>query len=98
MPFDCYLLRYSPGALIAEHKDPVTDRKHCRLNIIVREATVGGDFRCQNPIYSSARIKIFRPDISPHSVTRVEKGTRYVFSLGWTRPNNSDQIHRNGSD
>lgn len=25
----------------------------------------------------------FRPDISPHSVSRVEKGVRYVLSIGW---------------
>lgn len=27
----------------------------------------------------------FRPDRSPHSVTRVIEGTRYVLSVGWVR-------------
>ncbi len=85
MPFDCYLLRYRPGALIDEHTDPVTDRKHYRLNIVLREATRGGEFNCREVLYSSRRIKLFRPDRAPHSVSLVEEGTRYVLSLGWVR-------------
>ena len=85
VPFDFYLLRFREGAEVPEHTDPVTDKKHYRLNIVVKNARAGGEFRCPAPIYESARIKLFRPDLSPHSVTRVERGTRYVLSLGWIR-------------
>lgn len=85
VPFDCYLLRFRPGAEIAEHTDPVTDKRHYRLNLVVRQARSGGEFICSDPIYESSRIKLFRPDKSPHSVTRVEEGTRYVLSVGWVR-------------
>ena len=29
------------------------------------------------------RIKLFRPDLSAHSVTKVEGATRYVLCPGW---------------
>ncbi len=85
VPFDCYLLRFRPGAEIAEHTDPVSEKKHYRLNIIIRRARSGGEFICSDPIYESRRIKLFRPDRSPHAVTRVIEGTRYVLSVGWIR-------------
>lgn len=85
VPFDCYLLRFQPGAEIAEHTDPVDDKRHYRLNIIIRRARSGGEFVCADPIYENRRVKLFRPDRSPHSVTRVIEGTRYVLSIGWVR-------------
>ena len=85
LPFDCYLLRFREGSAIPEHTDPVDGRRHFRLNIVLREAVSGGEFCCSDPIYASRRIKLFRPDRSPHSVSPVSKGTRYVFSLGWVR-------------
>lgn len=85
LPFDCYLLRFKVGSRIDEHTDPVDGRDHFRLNIIVKKAAAGGEFVCRNPIYESARLKLFRPDCSPHAVTRVEQGTRYVLSIGWVR-------------
>lgn len=84
-PFDCYLLRYAPGAEIAEHTDPVDDKKHYRLNIVLKRATRGGEFKCQEVIFENSRIKLFRPDVSAHSVGLVNAGTRYVLSIGWTR-------------
>jgi len=85
LPFDCYLLRYRKGAEIPEHTDPVTDKKHYRLNVVLKHARDGGEFVCSDPIFERSRIKIFRPDQSPHGVSRVNDGTRYVFSLGWVR-------------
>jgi len=85
IPFDCYLLRFRSGAKIPSHIDPVTDKRHYRLNIIIRKAKQGGKFVCSDPIYSNRRIKLFRPDLSPHAVTKVTKGTRYVVSIGWVR-------------
>lgn len=83
LPFDLYLLRFREGAEIPAHTDPVRDKRHFRLNIVVRKARRGGEFVCSRPIFETRRIKLFRPDISSHSVTRIEEGTRYVLSLGW---------------
>ena len=85
IPFDCYILRFREGAEIPNHTDPVTDKRHYRLNIIVRKAKKGGEFQCSDPIYENQRIKLFRPDVSSHSVTKVIEGTRYVVSVGWVR-------------
>lgn len=83
LPFDCYLLRYSTGTGVPQHADPVDSKRHYRLNVVLKNARSGGEFRCENCIYEGGRIKLFRPDRSPHSVTPVEEGVRYVFSLGW---------------
>ncbi len=83
IPFDFYLLRFPEGSSIAPHKDPTTTGKHFRLNIIVKECGYGGKFLCDNPIFQSRRMNLFRPDISEHSVTKVCFGTRYVLSIGW---------------
>ena len=83
IPFDCYLIRYPVGSAIAPHTDPVKDRRHFRLNIVIKRSPIGGDFLCENPLFTSTRINFFRPDIFEHSVTRVEGGSRYVLSVGW---------------
>ncbi len=82
-PFDCYLLRFKVGSGIPEHSDPVDGKRHYRLNIVLRQASEGGHFVCDEPIYESDRIKLFRPDQSRHSVTTVRRGVRYVLSIGW---------------
>ena len=46
----------------------------------------GGEFICANPIFQSARVNVFRSDVSMHSVSRVVGGTRYVLSIGWVLP------------
>ena len=81
--FDSYLIRYPVGAHIPPHTDPVTGRRHFRLNVIVKRSRGGGEFICSNPIFSTARIKLFRPDRCEHSVTEVTGSRRYVLSLGW---------------
>ena len=85
VPFDCYLLRFRQGSGIPEHSDPVDGKRHYRLNIVLWQAELGGEFLCDEPIYESRRIKLFRPDRSRHSVTTVERGVRYVLSIGWVR-------------
>jgi len=87
IPFDCYLLRFPEGAEIAPHVDKVSHGKHYRLNIVVKRAKSGGEFVCKTPIFTSTRIKYFRPDVCEHSVTRVTEGSRYVLSIGWIRKN-----------
>jgi hypothetical protein len=83
VPFDSYLIRYPDGSGIPPHTDPVQHGRHYRLNIILKSPRSGGEFVCANPIYASARIKLFRPDQCEHSVTPVRGGSRYVLSIGW---------------
>lgn len=83
LPFDMYLIRYPEGSEIAPHTDPVYVGRHYRLNVIVKKSQSGGEFICKTPIFETARIKLFRPDDCEHSVTKVTKGSRYVFSIGW---------------
>ena len=85
VPFDSYLIRYPEGSSIPPHKDPVQRGRHYRLNVILKSPKSGGEFVCSNPIYSSSRIKLFRPDECEHSVTKVQGGSRYVLSIGWVR-------------
>lgn len=85
--FDTYLLKFPQGSEIAPHKDKVDFGKHFRLNVVLKKAALGGAFICDDPIFDSGRIKLFRPDISQHKVTKVEKGSRYVLSVGWVRDN-----------
>jgi hypothetical protein len=81
--FDSYILRYPDGTEIPPHTDPVKERKHFRLNIVLKQSSTGGEFLCENPIFSTSRIKFFRPDLCEHQVTQVRGGSRYVLSVGW---------------
>jgi len=85
LPFDIYLLRFPQGSEIPEHLDKVERGNHFRLNIIVKKAVEGGEFKCSECIWNTSRIKLFRPDKSIHSVSKIIKGTRYVLSIGWVK-------------
>lgn len=85
LPFDMYLLKFNEGDEIPPHIDDVGSGEHHRINIVIKKAKRGGDFICDQPIYESSRIKYFRPDITMHSVSKIIKGNRYVFSLGWIK-------------
>lgn len=84
IPFDFYLLRYKPGTYVPPHIDPIFDeRRHYRINVILKNASQGGVFECKSTIVNWKRFKMFRPDLTVHSVSKVTKGTRYVLSIGW---------------
>jgi len=83
--FDLYLIKFPQGSLIKPHTDIVQNEKHYRINIILKNAKEGGEFICSKLMYNSKRIKIFRPDIEEHSVSKIKEGTRLVISLGWIR-------------
>ena len=83
LPFDSYLIRYPEGSEVPPHTDPVKSGRHYRLNVILKSPASGGEFVCATPLYTSKRVKLFRPDACEHSVTRVVGGSRYVLSLGW---------------
>lgn len=80
--FDVYILRFKPGSSIPKHRDPILDKIHLRMNVILKHAKEGGEFRCSKCILNWSRLKIFRPDKFKHSVTEVTLGTRYVLSIG----------------
>lgn len=90
IPWDCYLLRYGPGAQIPPHTDPVPGKRHYRLNVVLKEATQGGVFQCDHVLFGTRRVKLFRPDVQTHQVSRIERGQRYVLSVGWVLPRHPD--------
>lgn len=83
LPFDIYLIRYRVGSHIPPHTDKVGKGRHYRMNIILKQSKVGGDFVCSNHIINCPRIKLFRPDLYEHSVTELKEGSRYILSIGW---------------
>jgi Rps23 Pro-64 3,4-dihydroxylase Tpa1-like proline 4-hydroxylase len=91
--WDCYLLKYPEGSFIPKHTDPVEDNKeHHRINFTFWRAKSGGQFVLHDrglKILGHQRFAHFRPDIEPHSVRRVNEGTRYVLSIGWVKNGNN---------
>ena len=83
--FDCYLLRFNQGSVIPPHTDKNDKGKHVRLNLVLKQAKQGGEFICDETLYESKRIKLFRPDLHPHQVTEIKQGTRWVLSVGWLK-------------
>jgi len=80
--FDLYVLKFPVNSEIAPHTDRAK-RPHYRLNVILKRAADGGEFICSETILDWSRIKLFRPDLHEHSVTKITKGTRWVLSIGW---------------
>ena len=82
--FACYILKYPKGSEIPEHTDPVPKGyEHHRLNIVLWKGT-GGQLKIDGKPVNKRIIK-FRPDLSPHEVSKVTKGIRYVLSIGWLK-------------
>lgn len=83
--FDVYILKYPEASVIKAHFDEVDKVfEHHRLNIVLKSAKKGGVFIYEN-IIQKGRFHYFRPDIMKHEVSRIEKGTRYVLSIGWLK-------------
>lgn len=80
--FDCYFIRYPEGSCLSHHVDPAKGRRHYRLNIVLKEAKLGGKFDCEKTIINTRHIKFFRPDLYVHAVSEVYEGTRLIFSIG----------------
>ena len=85
VPFDMYVLRFPIESEIKEHTDKVEEGNHYRLNVIIKKAKSGGLFHCSNLLFETNRVKLFRPDVEKHSVSKVIEGTRYVLSIGWLK-------------
>jgi hypothetical protein len=84
--FDSYVLRFDEGSYIPEHVDIVDGFNHFRLNVILRNADEGGEFRCDNVLSIFGRVHLFRPDIEKHLVTEIHSGRRIVLSFGMAIP------------
>lgn len=78
---DCYLIKYPDGSFIPEHIDKVDDKKHYRLNIVIKKPYSGGLFICDKTIINTCRLILFRPDRYKHRLTPVV-GERLVMSFG----------------
>ena len=52
---------------------------------MLKKADLGGEFICSNSIFETKRVKLFRPDVSEHQVSKVIKGSRYLLSIGWIK-------------
>jgi hypothetical protein len=82
--FDCYFFKYHEGSYIPRHKDPSSGRRVYRLNVVLKKPDEGGEFVCNKMIWSwKDRVFLFRADTSYHYVTPIEKGSRWLFSLGF---------------
>jgi hypothetical protein len=78
---DGYLIKYPVGSSIPEHIDPVSDKKHYRLNIVLKQPKNSGLYQGDSFINLFNRIIFFRPDIHKHSVTECHS-ERLVLSFG----------------
>jgi hypothetical protein len=80
---DCYLIRYPTGTGVWFHTDEVAGRRHYRLNVLIRKPKEGGAFRLLGrPLLAFWRVCLFRPDRYAHAVETVNRGERWVFSVG----------------
>lgn len=81
-----YLVRYSAGHQIVPHVDMVSEGRLYKLNLVLVKPASGGEFRCEGSLLNcSGRIIVFRPDLYQHSVTKIERGTRWLLSFALTR-------------
>ena len=78
---DCWVLWYPKGSFIRTHNDKITGRRHYRLNVVLKTGCVDDPFRCERPLFTTKRVKLFRSDY-PHSVTPVES-ERVVLTFGY---------------
>ena len=83
---DLYLFHYPQGSWIPKHKDPAKYGPHFRLNLEIVRPKKGGVFKCQNVVFScfNGRLFLFRADANYHSVSKIEEGSRWVLSFGFT--------------
>lgn len=79
--WDVYLIDFPAGSEIPTHTDPVPGREHWRANFTLfgdREVFQGKAVIAWGPLV------VFRPDITPHSVSRINRH-RLVLSFGFTK-------------
>ncbi len=78
--WDAYLLHFPKGASVPSHMDPVSGKRHYRLNVLL----CGQDnFKAQQTdnVWRLGPFTLFRPDLVKHHVKATDR-TRLVLSLG----------------
>jgi hypothetical protein len=81
-----YLVRYSPGHRVVPHVDMVSAGRLYKLNCVLVKPETGGEFHCERSIFNwFGRIILFRPDLYRHSVSRIERGNRWLLSFALNR-------------
>lgn len=101
---DCHIIKYDVGAYIPQHTDPAPDGYvHKRINFVWRSLDcVGGRFFSYGatilPIFKCGLLGVFlfEPSELPHWVEKIERGKRWVFSLGWLK--RKQEVGLNGSE
>lgn len=79
--FDAYILKYNANTILPEHKDPVENGQHWRLNIGYGES----NFVCENykhvffKRFGKLTFILFRPDIYKHSLYVFENTIKLSF-------------------
>lgn len=95
--FDLYVLRFKTGSSIDWHRDPVTrGLAHHRINWTLRKASKGGQVMTKMLVFDGERrgavkltlkhkkrLTYMRPDLTEHSLSKVEDGCCLVLSFGW---------------
>lgn len=80
-PFDAHILRIKELGWVGEHTDPVPNKKHHRINLVLRNAKLGGTTYIQDNA-CRRRLYYFRPDTEWHCVSFAHKGSVYILSIG----------------
>lgn len=83
--FDLYLLKFPINSFVPLHTDPVIKGKHYRLNITLNPSISASQMIEGRWIYSNRYIKLFRPDLYEHGLTKVLDNTIYMISIGWIK-------------
>lgn len=83
-----YLVHYAEGHRIMPHVDNVARGRLYKLNWVLVKPTRGGEFACERTLFNIFdRIVLFRPDLYPHRVSRIEAGSRWLLSFAlWAAP------------
>ena len=81
---DFHIIKIPKYGWLPWHTDPVENKRHFRLNLHFGKYR-GGNFICESRIFSMLRDKLvfFRPDITPHKLSKVKEGTQYILSFGF---------------
>ena len=82
LALDCHILKYPTDSCIKPHVDKSEGGKHYRLNVELWSAKQGGKFKGQTIFSIFDKVHFVRPDKCEHEVTKIEKGSRWVLSIG----------------
>jgi len=82
--FDAFLLKYPEPGILPTHVDKIKG-KHYRCNLTLWGKSI---FKCGEMIKDFYLLKIFRPDINPHSLQILSKTLK--LSIGYAKLNDNE--------